>query len=296
MHKQKVNSNLWVKEIQKDSMSLGFRVDKVLFAGQSEFQNVDVVQTRDHGKMLLNDGLIMLCERDEFIYHDMITHVPLFVHPNPKKVLIVGGGDGGTAREVLRHKSVELCKMVEIDKMVVDACVEHIPQTAKVMTSKDPRFQLVIEDAVKYVAETDQMYDVILVDSTDPIGPATPLFGSQFYKDIFSKLGPEGMVISQGESPFYTPEMQKTMFNILGEFFPIVTCYNFSNMTYPGSLWSFTFASKKYHPIRDFDPQKVKDSGLSFKYYNEALHAASFVLPQFMEDNLKGLKKDNHEL
>ena len=145
-----VHSKLWIEEQIEDFMGMRYRVDNVLFSGKSEFQTVDVVETRGHGKMLLNDGLVMLTERDEFVYHDMITHVPLFTHPKPKRVLVIGGGDGGTAREVLRHNEVEFCKMVEIDKMVVDACVAHIPQTAACLTQGDARFELVIDDAVKY--------------------------------------------------------------------------------------------------------------------------------------------------
>ena len=119
--------NLWVEEIQSNSLGYRYRVEKTLSSVKSQFQQVDVVQTTRLGKMLLNDGLVMLTESDEMVYHDMISHVPLFVHPNPKKVLVIGGGDGGTAREVLRHSSVEKCVMVEIDEVVIDACREHIP-------------------------------------------------------------------------------------------------------------------------------------------------------------------------
>jgi len=289
-----VHSKLWIEEQIEDFMGMRYRVDNVLFSGKSEFQTVDVVETRGHGKMLLNDGLVMLTERDEFVYHDMITHVPLFTHPKPKRVLVIGGGDGGTAREVLRHNEVEFCKMVEIDKMVVDACVAHIPQTAACLTQGDARFELVIDDAVKYVAETKEKYDVIIVDSTDPIGPAQPLFGPKFYNDVFSCLNEDGLVVSQGESPFYNQDMQESMYKVLGQFFPIVTSYNFTNLTYPGGYWSFTFASKKYHPIRDKDEQRVTSSELEFNYYNNDIHNACFVLPQFMRKNLDRYKKDNH--
>ena len=126
-----MKSHLWIEEQHNNILGMRYKVEEVLFSGKSEFQSVDVVQTKGHGKMLLNDGLVMVTERDEFVYHDMIAHVPLFIHPNPKNVLIIGGGDGGTAREVLRHPSVEKCTMVEIDKMVVEACKKFIPQTSK---------------------------------------------------------------------------------------------------------------------------------------------------------------------
>ena len=157
-------SNLYVEEKMEDKYALKFKVNKVLFSGKSPFQTVDVVETELLGKMLLNDGLIMVTEKDEFVYHDMIAHVPMFTHPNPKKVLVIGGGDGGTAREVLRHKGVERCVMVEIDEMVVNACKEHIPQTSSALS--DPRLELIIGDGIKYVKETKEKFDVILVDST----------------------------------------------------------------------------------------------------------------------------------
>ena len=282
-----MHSNLWVEEKFEDFLGLKFKVEKVLFSGKSEFQTVDVVETKGHGKMLLNDGLIMVTERDEFAYHDMITHVPLFVHPNPKNVLVIGGGDGGTAREVIRHPSVEKCTMVEIDGMVVDACKAHIPQTASALD--DPRINLIIGDGVKFVQETNEKFDVIIVDSTDPIGPAQPLFGEAFYRDVFNCLTDDGIVVSQGESSWYAMDIQQSLLNVLNAVFPNNYLYSFSNLTYPGGLWSFTFASKKYHPVNDFNPARVAESGLEFDYYNAALHSAAFVLPSFAQKGLAGL-------
>ncbi len=282
-----MNSDLWVEEKFKDFLGLRLKVEKVLFSGKSEFQTVDIVETKGHGKMLLNDGLIMVTERDEFAYHDMITHVPLFVHPSPKNVLVIGGGDGGTAREVLRHSSVESCTMVEIDGMVVDACREHIPQTSKDLDH--PKMNLIIGDGVEFVKATQQKFDVIIVDSTDPIGPAQPLFGVDFYKDVYACLTDDGIVVSQGESSWYAMEIQQSLLKVLRQVFPACYLYSFSNLTYPGGLWSFTFASKKYHPINDFDSQRVNDSGLEFDYYNQQLHSAAFALPSFAKKGLKGL-------
>ena len=284
-----MHSNLWVEE-KHENFSLKFKVNKVLFSGKSEFQSVDVVETEQLGNMLLNDGLIMCTEKDEFIYHDMIAHVPLFVHPNPKKVLVIGGGDGGTAREVLRHSSVEKCVMVEIDKMVVDASVAHLPITA--CAFENPKLELHIDDGLKFVKNTKEKFDVILVDSTDPIGPAQPLFGKEFYKDIYNCLSDDGIVVSQGESPFYEVPMQKKLMGIIHDIFPKSLIYNFSNLTYPGGLWSFTFGSKKYHPIQDFSSERVKSFAGEFKYYNEQIHSGAFFLPSFMKKELKGLIKE----
>ncbi|WP_371188320.1 polyamine aminopropyltransferase [Thalassotalea maritima] len=282
-----MHSELWIEEKFEDFLGLRIKVEKVLFSGKSEFQTVDVVETKAHGKMLLNDGLIMVTERDEFAYHDMIAHVPLFVHPNPKNVLVIGGGDGGTAREVLRHKSVEKCTMVEIDGMVVDACKEFIPQTSCELDN--PRLNLIIGDGVKFVKETTEKFDVIIVDSTDPIGPAAPLFGPEFYADVYNCLSEDGLVVSQGESSWYALEIQQSLLKVLNDAFPQTYLYSFSNLTYPGGLWSFSFATKKYHPIKDFDAERVKASGLDFDYYNAELHTAAFALPSFARKGLAGL-------
>jgi spermidine synthase len=282
-----MHSDLWVEEKFKDFLGLRFKVEKVLFSGKSDFQTVDVVETKGHGRMLLNDGLIMVTEKDEFVYHDMIAHVPLFVHPNPKRVLVIGGGDGGTAREVIRHSSVEKCVMVEIDAMVVDACKEFIPQTASKLS--DPKIELLIEDGLAYakrMKDQNEKFDVILVDSTDPIGPAQPLFGPEFYQDLSGCLSDDGIIVSQGESPFYVEDMQKKLMGILHDIFPIVNIYNFHNLTYPGGLWSFTYASKKHHPVRDFDASRVKENGLTCDYYNAEVHVGAFALPEFMKKNI----------
>jgi spermidine synthase len=282
-------SDLWIEERQPElGYGMRFKVDKVLYSKKSEFQSVDVVQTAGHGKMLLNDGLVMVTEKDEFVYHDMIAHVPLFVHPNPKRVLVIGGGDGGTAREVLRHSAVEKCTMVEIDGLVCEACIEHIPQTAEVLKGHD-KLELIIGDGVKFVEETKEKFDVILIDSTDPIGPAAPLFGPEFYSNVKKCLADNGIVVSQGESPFFHADIQKSMLKVLNDTFEKTFIYNFSNLTYPGGLWSFTFATNGLDPLVDFDESRVKASGLEFEYYNVGIHKAAFMLPTFEKKNLEGL-------
>ncbi|MFP4350619.1 MAG: polyamine aminopropyltransferase [Thermodesulfobacteriota bacterium] len=279
--------SLWVTETHQNTMRLGFKVEKTLFSGRSRFQQVDVVQTRDHGVMLLNDGLVMLSERDEFIYHEMITHVPLFVHPNPRRVLVIGGGDGGTVREVLRHPGVERAVMVEIDEMVVNACRKYMPEVSCALD--DPRLELRIEDGIKFVAETEEGFDVILVDSTDPIGPAAPLFNKEFYSGVSRLLTEEGILISQAESPFYNQDIQRPMLLNQRPFFEKLHIYLFSNLTYPGGLWSFGFASQKACPLKDFDPGRPARSGIETRYYNPGVHRASFMLPTFMSRHLEGV-------
>lgn len=278
-----MKSDIWIEERHRVQSAMRWRVKEVLFEGKSPFQEVTVVDTVPLGRMLLNDGLVMVTEKDEFVYHEMIAHVPLFVHPDPRRVLVIGGGDGGTVREVLRHKSVKACRLVEIDRMVVDACRKFLPSMADAL--KSPRAKVTIDDGVKFVATTREKFDVVIVDSTDPIGPATPLFGRKFYSDVRRLLTPRGIVVSQGESPFLEVEAQKSLLKTLSGVFRRTHLYNFSNLTYPGGLWSFTWASDDACPVADFDPGRVARSGLKFKYYSADLHAASFQLPQFVRDN-----------
>ena len=280
-----MTNEFFFEELHTDNFFMKYKVNKVLFQGKSAFQTVDIIETKDLGRMLINDGIVMVSEKDEFIYHDMISHIPLFTHPHPKKVLVIGGGDGGTAREVLRHSSVEKCTMVEIDEMVVNACREFLPQMS--CSFKEPRLELLIADGVEYMATTNEKFDVILVDSTDPIGPSQPLFGAAFYQDVFRCLEEQGIVVSQAESIFYNGEVQTELLSILSEIFPVRSLYNYQNLTYPGSPWSFSFASKGPHPLGNFDPVRVDSCGLQFCYYNKLVHIGAFALPSFQWDKVK---------
>ncbi len=268
----------WFEETH-ENVALKFRLKDRLFSEQSDFQKVELVDTHGHGKLLAHDGMIMGTEKDEFVYHDMITHVPMFTHPNPKNVLVIGGGDGGTVREVLKHSSVEKVTMVEIDGMVVEVSKKFIPQTSSQLDH--PKVTLHIEDGVKFMKESREFFDVIIVDSSEPIGPATPLFNVDFYKDVAARLSDNGIVVSQGESPYYDMKMQKVLVKILAEVFPKVHIYNYCNMSYPSGLWSFTYASKGLCPFKDFDPSRVKEN---FQYYSRQVHYGAFLLPQFMLD------------
>ena len=268
----------WFEETH-ENIALRFRLKQRLLEQQSDFQKVEVVETQEHGMLLAHDGMIMVTEKDEFVYHDMITHVPMFTHPNPKNVLVIGGGDGGTVREVLRHPSVEKVTMVEIDGLVVESCKKYIPQTAGEL--ENPKVTLLIQDGVKFMKESKELFDVIIVDSSEPIGPATPLFNVDFYKDVYARLADNGIVVSQGESPYYDMKMQKVLVKILAEVFPKVHLYNYCNMSYPSGLWSFTYASKGLCPFKDFSPEKVTEK---FEYYSPDIHWGAFMLPQFIFD------------
>lgn len=272
---------VWVDEVYQDIVRTSFKLKKRLFKGKSPFQTVEVVETAGHGKLLLIDGMTMVSERDEFVYHEMIAHPALFLHPKPRRVLVIGGGDGGTVREVLRHKTVENCTLVEIDGLVVSASRKYIPQTAGALS--DRRARVLIADGVNFVAETDEKFDVVIVDSTEPFGPAAELFGPAFYKNVKRLLTEDGVVASQAGSPFYEISTIKNLFKITTKIFPVVEVCLFNNLTYPGGLWAFTFATKGLHPLRDFKPARVKASGLRLRWYNADVHAACFALPNFLK-------------
>ncbi|MFC1859539.1 polyamine aminopropyltransferase, partial [Thermodesulfobacteriota bacterium] len=221
--------DMWIREVHQGMVGLSFKVEKTLFSEKSVFQRVDVVKTQGHGIMLLNDGVIMLSERDEFVYHEMIAHVPLFVHPDPRQVLVIGGGDGGTVREVLKHRTVEKVVLVEIDELVIRACREYLPAVSCALD--DPRLEILIENGVDHVLHTDRKFDIVLVDSTDPIGPATPLFNKPFYKGVAALLTADGIMISQAESPFYDHNIQESMLKNQRPFFKKLHLYLFPTLT-----------------------------------------------------------------
>lgn len=278
----------WFEEINPEqTLALRFKTTEHLFSKQSPFQKVDIYNTLSHGKLLAHDNLVMTTEKDEFIYHDMITHVPMFTHPNPKSVLIIGGGDGGTSREVLKHPSVESCVMVEIDPVVIDAAREYLQKTS--CEFNNPKLKILTQDGVEFVKNCKQKFDVIIVDSSDPIGPATPLFNTSFYKDIYALLTENGIVVSQCESPYYHRDMQETLLKILGEHFPKVHLYTYTNLSYPGGYWAFSYASKGLCPMMDLDKNKVLQAKFKTEYYNANIHWGAFQLPTFMANNYKKL-------
>lgn len=280
-----MNESFVLETAPDHSYRFGFGLKEKIFEKKSDYQLIEIFETTHHGRVLVHDGFFMLSDRDEAIYHEMIAHVPLFTHPNPKNVLVIGGGDGGSAREVLRHPSVEKCTMVEIDAEVVEACRKYFPLVAK--SFSDRRLDLRIEDGVAFMKDTQEKFDVIIIDSTDPIGPATPLFGEEFYSDVRRSLTEHGIVVAQGESPFYSHGMQEKLLSMNSGHFKWLSFYNFSNLTYPGGLWSFLFASKSCHPLFDFRVDGRGDLEGEFQYYNSEVHRSSFSLPEFQKRRLE---------
>lgn len=261
---------------------LGFEVTKTLFSQKSPFQKIDILDTDTFGKVLLIDNLIMFTEKDEFIYHEMIAHVPLFVHPDAQNILIIGGGDGGTIRECLKHPEVHSIDLVEIDQLVAQACLKYTPYLSeKILNEKVTCY---FEDAVEFVKQSGHRYDIIIIDSTDPINVGEGLFTNEFYYNCLNLLTDDGILVAQSESPIWTPRIVKGIAQKLKAIFPNVYFYQSNIPTYPSGYWSFAFASKKYHPVTDFREKRYHQLNLKLKYYNDELHSATFNLPTFFRE------------
>lgn len=281
---------LWFTEKHTPNVRFSIKIDRQLYSGKSEFQRIDIFDSREFGRFLTLDGYMMLTEKDEFIYHEMISHVPMAVHPKAKNILVIGGGDGGTVREVLRYPTVEKIDLVEIDELVVEVCKKFLPQTAGALC--DPRVNFYFEDGLKFIRHCKNEYDVIIVDSTDPFGPGEGLFTKEFYGNCYKALKDDGIMVNQHESPFYTEDayaMQRAHKRIV-ESFPISRVYQVHIPTYPSGHWLFGFASKKYHPVNDLNSVKWNALGLKTRYYNPKLHAGSFYLPNYVEELLKDVE------
>jgi spermidine synthase len=278
---------LWFTENHTDNVKFSIRVDIHIVSVKSDFQKIDVFDTPEFGRVLVIDDYIMLTEKDEFIYHEMIAHVPMAVNPSIKKVLVIGAGDGGTVRELTRYNSLERIDMVEIDRKVVEICKEFIPKTASKLDDK--RVNLYFEDGLKFVKTKKNEYDLIIVDSTDPIGPGVELFTLEFYENCFDALVDDGILVNQHESPYY-PKDAKTMQKIhkkIKSVFPIATVYQAHIPTYGSGHWLFGFASKKYNPVKDLNEELWNSLNLETNYYNTDLHKGSFYIPNYVKRMLE---------
>ncbi len=272
--------DLWFEEKQEIGFgtSLRVRIEETLCSVRSEYQRIAVLQTARLGRMLVIDGIIMLTEFDEHSYHEMIVHVPLVRHPKPEKVLIIGGGDGGCVREVLKHPSVREVHLCEIDAKVVEVCREYLPSVASKLD--DPRVSVHFSDGAEFVKGHPETFDVILVDSTDPFGPGEVLFKEPFYRSVYFSLKDDGIVSSQCESFFYHHGVIEHTFSFLTKVFPITSYYYCLVPTYPSGVIGFAFGSKKYHPMDGLDEERIR-SLAPLRYYSPEVHRAAFVLPAF---------------
>lgn len=273
---------LWFSEYHTDDVRFEFRVKQELYHGRSEIQEIAVLDTVEFGRVLVLDDCLMLTEKDEFIYHEMITHPAMAIHPNPKNILIIGAGDGGTLREICRYPGVETIDLVEIDEDVIDVSQRFFPQLRSGFD--DPRVTVHINDGLAYVRSFEEEYDIIIVDSTDPFGPGEGLFTREFYGNCYEALREDGLLINQHESPYYrndAREVQRTHLRTKASF-PINELYQVHIPTYPSGHWLFGFISKKYDPVADLDADRWNAYGIKTRYYNTDLHKGAFALPNYV--------------
>ncbi|MGE1062689.1 polyamine aminopropyltransferase [Megasphaera paucivorans] len=278
----------YVTEHQSPYLDLSAEVSEVLYKGKSEFQDIEVVESKEFGRMLVLDGVFQTSIKDEFMYHEMIAHIPLFLHPNPKNVLIIGGGDGGAAREVVRHPEVEKVTMVDIDGKVIELSKKYFPEIAKAMLENNPKLTVKVGDGIGFMAQAEAYYDVIIVDCSDPIGPGEGLFTYEFYKNTYKALKPDGLFVQQTESPFMHQPLIQKIWKSVSEIFPITRLYTTFIPLYPSGMHCFTIGSKKYDPLT-WKPNRAQT--FKTRYYNEGIQRSAFVLPNFVKELLYGEEK-----
>lgn len=282
---------LWFSEFHTPDVKHSLRVDRHLYSKKSDYQQIDIYDTPEFGKVLTLDGNVMLTERDEFIYDEMITHVPMAVHPDVRDVLVIGAGDGGVVRELARYECIQSIDLVEMDEQVVSACRQYLPENA--CRLDDKRVHIYFDNALRFIRRRKAQYDLIIVDSTDPFGPSEGFFTREFYGICYNALRDDGIMVNQQGSPFYRHDaeaMQRSHKRIVSTF-PISRVYQAHIPTYAAGYWLFGFASKKYHPINDLDADAWKALNLRTRYYTTRLHVGAFYLPAFLEEMLREVEE-----
>ena len=278
---------LWYTDKHTEDVNFSIKVKKQLASHRSEIQQIDILDTYGFGRVLVLDGDLMITEKDEYIYHEMMTHVPMAVHPNVETVLVVGGGDGGTVRELVKYPGIKEIDLVEADKEVVTLSSIHLPFTA--CRLRDPRVRIHFEDGLRFVRGKKDAYDLIIVDCPDPYGPAEGLFTREFYGNCCNALKDDGILINQHESPFYAAHQTsvKNAHAHISVEFPLSTVYQCHIPSYPSGHWLFGFASLKYDPVRDLAAERWEALGVQARYYNTELHRGAFALPNYVRELLR---------
>jgi spermidine synthase len=275
----------WFFENQTGNFGIKIRIKSVLYHENSDFQEITVYDTYEFGKMLVLDNAVMFTDSNEFIYHEMLSFIPIFAHAKPENILIIGGGDGGIIRECLKNNFVKHIDLVEIDNEVIKISKKFFPQIAYQIDNE--KVSVKLEDGIKYLKTVNNMYDVIIIDSTDPVGPAEGLFTEDFYHSAYNALKDDGIFAAQTESPFFNKKLIKDINQIINSLYKISMMYYAMIPVYPSGLWSFTVGSKKYQPNKINEVYKDIDlSSLNLKYYSPEVHEASFILPKFIKELL----------
>lgn len=279
--------DFWFSEMHTHNVKMSIRVERQLFSGQSDFQRIDVFDSVEFGRFLTSDGSVIFSEKDEFTYDEMIVHVPMAVHPHVRKVLVIGGGDGGVARELSYYTEIEEIDVVEPDELFVKVCQEFFPDNARGLD--DPRVRLHYRDGLRFLRGKQDEYDLIINDSTDPLGHTAGLFTKEFYGSCYKALHEDGIMVFQHGSPFFDEDEDtcRAMHRKAYKSFPISRVYQAHIPTCPSGYWLFGFASKKYHPLRDLNAVRWRERGLKTWYYTTNLHMGAFMLPKYVEELLE---------
>ena len=278
---------MWFSELHTSNVKLSMRIEEQLCSVESDCQRIDVLVSDEFGKFLALDGEILFSEKDEFIYDEMVTHIPMAVHPDVKNVLIIGGADGGVARELINYKCIERIDVVEPDEMLVEVCRKHFPELTCGLD--DDRVNVYIQDALRFLRNKTGDYDLIINDATDPFGHTEGLFTKEFYGNSYRALKSDGIMVYQHGSPFYSEDKDECvkMHRKAYQAFPVSRVYQAHIPTCSSGYWLFGFASKKYHPLDDFRPEEWKKLGIKTRYYTTNLHRGAFMLPGYVEQMLE---------
>ena len=278
---------LWFSDYHTEDVKLDIKIEKQLFGADTDFQRIDVFESKEFGRFISCDGTIVFSEKDEFVYDEMIVHVPMAVHPHVRKVLVIGGGDGGVARELTHYDEIEEIDVVETDHVFIDVCRDYFPDNACGLD--DPRVTVFNANGLRFLRTKVDEYDLIISDAIDPLGHAAGLFTKEFYGNCFRALKEDGIMVYQHGSPFYDEDEEtcRAMHRKASHSFPISRVYQAHIPTCPSGYWLFGFASKKYHPLKDFDAKKWLERGIKTWYYSEHLHKGEFMLPKYVEDMLE---------
>ena len=273
----------YITEHQSPYLDLRAEVTDILFEGKSDFQDIVVADSKEYGRMLMLDGVFQTSDKDEFTYHENITHIPLFLHPSPKNVLIIGGGDGGAAREAVRHPEVERVTMVDIDGKVIELSKKYFPKISAAILENNPKLTVKVGDGIAFMKEAENFYDVIIVDCSDPIGPGEGLFTEEFYKNTLKALKKDGLFVQQTESPMLHQPLVEKVFGYVNNHFPIARLYTAFIPIYPAGMHCFTLGSKTFDPLT-WTPNR--EQNFETKYYNAEIQKAAFALPNFVKNYL----------
>ncbi len=277
----------WFSEHHTENVKFSVKVDKHLFTNETDLGRVDIFESPEFGKFLAVDGYIIFTEKDEFIYDEMLSHVPMAVNPKAKSVLVFGSGDGGVVEEFLKYDTIERIDLVEVNEGVIEACRLYFPETSGCLD--DPRVTTYTENALRFIRHIDREYDIIVVDSAGFYGPGESLLTREFYGSCFKALSDDGIMVNQHQSPFYDDDRLETQraHKRIVDIFPISKIYQAHIPTYPSGYWLFGFASKKYHPTDDLKAEEWNRLGIRTDYYTTRLHRGCFALPAYVERMLK---------